>query len=159
MKDQELIWVDKDLAKKYAEINSDIEKAKMVNGIILDRKLDITADIQNLDDDLLRFKAFALNYSTEFKKAYDEQSVNLEKIWEDSQEPMNKIATKTRVIKDEIGSIKSDLNDITGKLNTLNFSKLERLIDLMEKFNHMSAVDKKSFEILLSNEKTHESNS
>ena len=65
---QELIWVDKDLAKRYKELSSDAEKLSLVNQLIKEKGLDITADIENLNDDLLRFKAFALNYSTEFKR-------------------------------------------------------------------------------------------
>ena len=74
MPERKLIWVDESTAKIYESMESDVEKLNLVNKVIADRKRDITSDIQNLSDDLIRFKAFALDYSLSFKDAYQTQN-------------------------------------------------------------------------------------
>lgn len=152
MKERDLIWVNKDLAEQYKELDTDFKKVELVNKIIADKKLDITNDIQNLDDDLLRFKAFALNYSTAFKKTYEDQSEKLFKIWEDCSEPINKIDAKTMSIRKDIIGISKDIDGLAKQLETLNTYKLERLIELIQTYNNMSDNDKDVFKVILNRE-------
>lgn len=151
--EKELIWVDKDLAKQYQELDSDTKKAELVNELIKQKKIDITDDIQNLDDDLLRFRAFVLNYSTEFKKAYDEQANRIYEIWEECVEPIEKIDKKTLAIKKDIYSISNDVEELADKLKNLNIYKIERLIELIEMYNRMSENDKEIFKLILDRDK------
>lgn len=149
MENKELIWVDKDLATKYEELDSDIKRVEMVNEIIKDKKHDITSDIQNLDDDLLRFRAFALNYSTKFKEAYDEQVIQLEKIWSDCSKPIEIIDRKTQQMKGEIFKISKTVDSLSSKLENLKTYKIERVIELINTYNNMNEKDKEIFNIIL----------
>jgi hypothetical protein len=149
MENHELIWVDKDLAKLYNELNSDIEKCKLVNKLIEEKGLDITFDIKNLDDDLLRFKAFALNYFTEFKKVHKEQTDSLDKFFETNGYIFDKIESKTREIKNEVNKIGNEIKGLNKQMSDINTYKIERIIELINKFNNMSSEDKRIFEIIL----------
>lgn len=151
MNNKELIWVNKDFAKIYKDLESDIKKADLVNELIRDKKADITNHIQGLDDDLLRFKAFALNYSTEFKKAYDMQVEKLEQIYDASSEPIGKINRTTARMKKEIEKISEIVNKLDSKLKNLNTYKLEKVLDLINTYSNMSEEDKKIFKVILDN--------
>lgn len=149
MSEQKLIWVDKDLAEQYEKLNSDIEKSKFVNQLIKDRKLDITGDIENLNDDLLRFKAFALNYKTEFEKVYWDQNEKMEKFFNENGYIFDKISSKTMQLKEEVSKIGNQIKQLNDQLQELNTYKIERLIELVTKYNNMSDEDKRIFEIVL----------
>ena len=147
--DRELIWVDKDVAKKYMDLGTDVEKLKLVNDVIKERGLDITTDIESLNDDLLRFKAFALNYSTEFKKAYQEQLSNLEKFHEENGYIYDEISKKAREMKSGIGFIGNEIKELNNQMSKIDTYKIERMIGLIEKFNGMSSEDKRIFELIM----------
>lgn len=147
--EKELIWVEKSLAETYKELDTDIKRAEFVNELIKQKKVDITSDIQNLDDDLLRFKAFALNYSTALKEAYDKQAERLERLWEECSEPIEKIDKQTMGIKKDIYDITKDIKDISRELEGLNTYKLERIVELINTYNNMSESDKDVFKLIL----------
>ena len=149
---RELIWVSKDLAKRYNELDEDVKKIEFVEELIKQKNIDITSDIQNLDNDLLRFKAFSLNYSTAFKKAYDEQAEKLYQLWEECSEPIEKIDRKTIAMKNEINSLSKDVCELSKGLMNLDTYKLERIIELIESYNRMSEKDKEVFKIILKQE-------
>ncbi len=146
---QELIWVDKAFAKAYNELGSDNDKALLVNKLIKQKGLDITSDIENLDDDLLRFKAFALNYSTAFKKTYQEQMDSIEKFYTEMGYVSDEVESKIRKVKDEVSKIGSEINKLNIALDNVSTYKFERLADLITKFNSMSSEDKRIFELIL----------
>jgi len=146
---RELIWVDKEIARKYKELESDTEKLKLVNEVIKNKGLDITADIENLNDDLLRFKAFALNYSTEFEKTYKEQTDKMEKFHETNGYIFDKISTQTRKLQNEVSKISDEIKELNNQMDKIETYKIERMIGLIEKFNGMSSEDKRIFELIM----------
>lgn len=99
MNDKKLIWVSEEVANIYENLDSDQEKLRIVEETIKNRKLDITYTIESLDDDLLRFKAFALKYKTEIQKVYEEQNNQLEKLFEDIGGMQNNIYLKIEQAK------------------------------------------------------------
>jgi len=148
---KELIWVSKEVKETIEKMESDQEKLKLVDKMINDRKLDITYAIESLDDDLLVFKAFSLKYKTELQKVYDEQSDKLEKLFENCGDIQSKMYLKIEETKTKLEPIISKIKSINETLEKVNTYKIERLIELIEKFNRMSEEDKKLFEILIKN--------
>lgn len=149
MENKELIWVNKDIAKKYRDMESDQKKLEIVISTINQRKTDITNDIECLDNDLLQFKAFALRYKTELTKVYKEQQIAFEKLFEEVGDIQSKMFCKTKEIKKELMPIKSEVDNINKLLSEISTYKIEQLIDIINKFNNIPDDDKKLFKILL----------
>jgi len=78
--EKELIWVTKEQAEIFKELDSNDNQRNFVDKLIKERKLDIENSIESLDDDLLRLKSFTLTYKTELRKVYDEQDKALEEL-------------------------------------------------------------------------------
>jgi len=146
---KELIWVPKEVKEIYEKMESDQEKLKLVDEMIKNRKIDITYSIEALDDDLLRFKAFSLKYKTELQKVYDDQSDKLEKLFEDCGDVQSKMHLKIEEIKSKLDPIVSKIKSINETLDKVNTYKIEKVIELIEKFNRMSEEDKRLFEMLI----------
>lgn len=146
---KELIWVSKEIKETIEKMETDQEKLKLVDKMINDRKLDITFAIEALDDDLLRFKAFSLKYKTELQKVYEEQGDKLEKLFEDCGDIQSKMYVKIEETKNKLDPITSKIKSINETLEKVNTYKIERVIELIEKFNRMSEEDKRLFEILI----------
>jgi len=146
---KELIWVPKEVKEIYEKMESDHEKLKIVDEMIKNRKIDITYAIEALDDDLLRFKAFSLKYKTELQKVYDEQNDKLEKLFEDCGDIQSKMHLKIEETTKKLDPVTDKIKEINVALDKVNTYKIERVIELIEKFNRMNEEDKRLFEILI----------
>jgi len=149
MDNKELIWVDKKVAEEYKKMESDKFKLNLVNKVIVDRKKDFTYDIESLNDDLLRFKAFSLNYKTAITEAYEKQTEEAEKLFLDIGCVGDKLSNKTREATDNIKKIGVEIKELNRCLDKINTYKLESLLGLINKFNCMSCKDKEIFSLLL----------
>ena len=149
MSNKELIWVPKEIKEVLEKMDSDNEKLRIVDEYINNRKLDITYSIEALDDDLLRFKAFSLKYKTELQKVYQEQGDKLEKLFEDCGDIQSKMHLKIEETKNKLDPIVSKIKSINETLDKVNTYKIEKVIELIEKFNRMSEEDKRLFEMLI----------
>jgi hypothetical protein len=83
MDNQELIWVTTELKKEWDKANSEEEQTKVFLKAIENREIDIIGQIEGLEEDVFLFKGIGIKYKTELEKVYNEQSSQLEKIWED----------------------------------------------------------------------------
>ena len=149
--DKELIWISKELAEEYKRLDTDIEKSNMVNEIIRKKRIDINDDLEYLEEDLIRFKGFALSYASKFQEAYKEQGLKIEKIWDDCQEPIEKVRAETNKVKKEIGGILDVVKNISHSLENLDTYKLESIIKIIDKYNMMTDEDKEIFSLILNN--------
>ena len=138
-----------ELKDVYEKVDSDQEKLNIVEELINSRKIDITYAIEALDDDLLRFKAFSLRYKTELQKVYDDQSEKLEKIFDDCGDIQSKMYLKIEETKTKLNPVTDKIKEINVALEKVNTYKIERVIELIEKFNRMNEEDKRLFEILI----------
>jgi len=146
---KELIWVSKEVKTIFESLDSDHEKLRIVDELIKDRKLGITQDIESLDDDLLRFKAFSLKYKTELQKIYEDQNDKLGKLFEDIGDISSKMYLKIEDTKNKLNPITDKIKEVNKTLESLNTYKIERVIELLNTFNKMSEEDKRLFEILI----------
>jgi len=152
MNGQELIWVPVELKEAWDKAGSTEEQSKVFLKAIEDKKLDIKYEIDSLEEDVLLFKGLGIRYKTELGKVYDEQSAQLEKMWEDFN-CGDRIEKQVRVIKNTLSPIVEIMKNINKEFDSVSTYKIENLISVIEKFNNMTTTDKKLLEILLNNQK------
>jgi uncharacterized coiled-coil DUF342 family protein len=143
MDNQELIWVTKEQAKIFKDLDSESNQKNFVDELITRRKIDIQNSIECLDDDLLRLKAFALTYKTELKKVYEEQDKALEELWESHDVKIYESKEKIKQLKPELQSITNQINEVNKVMNDVSTYNIDKLIEVVHKVNNMSDNDKK----------------
>ena len=149
--ERELIWVSKSQAEFFKALEDDTKRGDFVLSLIEKTKKQMINDVENLDDDLLQYKSFVLRYSREFKKAYDEQSINIEKLWEDCTKPADEVRSKANKIKDEIKGIQKLVDETKEQIKSIDFYGIERVIALIDRFNSMTERDKEIMTRILNN--------
>lgn len=152
MDGKELIWVSTELKEAWDKADSDEEQSKIFFKVIEDKKLDIKYEIESLEEDVLLFKGLGIRYKIELEKVYNEQSTQLEKMWEDFN-CSDKIAKQAQKIKSTLSPVIETMKSINKEFDSVSTYKVENLIEVIEKFNNMTATDKKLLEILLNNQK------
>jgi len=152
MEGKELIWVPVELKEAWEKAASDEEQAKVFLKAIEDKKLDVKYQIESLDEDVLLFKGLGIRYKNELEKVYNEQSLQLEKMWEDFN-CGDKIGEQVRKITSNMSPVVEMMKSINKEFDSVSTYKVENLISVIEKFNDMTVKDKKLLEILLNSQK------
>ena len=143
----EYVQLPKDLYDKLVEAKSRQEQEKMFFAEIEARKTDIKNEIENLEDDVLRFKAVGIRYKSSLEKIYEEQAVELDKLWECMNLEDN-IYSKLKTMNSQLSQFKNDIKQINESMNHLNSYNLEKIISLVEKFNGFTNQDKEIIKYL-----------
>jgi hypothetical protein len=152
MDNKELLWVPVELKEAWDKAGSEEEQTKIFLKAIENKKLDVKCQIESLEEDVLLFKGIGIRYKNELEKVYNEQSTQLEKIWEDFN-CGDKIARQAQKIKSTLSPVIETMKSINKEFDSVSTYKVENLISVIEKFNNMTAADKKLLEILLNSQK------
>lgn len=157
--DQELIWVDKEVAERYKEISDDdtkrAEQIKIVNEYIDQvgekSKKEFRANLDNLEEDVAIYKGLMLNVKQAFEKAKDEQLRGSYELWEQFEKDLPSIKDKTNEIVEALDPLVAQLtkvNDLLGKIQMWNFDKV---IETVERFAATYGESKEMVEFLIKN--------
>lgn len=129
-------------------------------------KDDIEAQIKRITDDtdlmgecladnFLAFKLHSKKVRDEYERAVDEELEKSEKVWAKCEGLIEKSRPSIEKAKNEINSLIDMIDEVDKALDSVSIYKAERMIDLIEKFNHMPANEKKLFAKLLEVSKEH----
>ena len=147
------IYVPQEFAVKYNELDEANAQAEIAKEIIKAKKLDITSELEYLNDDVIQFKAACLSYKAELKKAYDEQGLVIESMVDTAINSMPsikqhavKLAEEVKPIKAELESLQETMKDIKSFSSTISFWEVEKLLKLAEQVSNM---DEKSKDVLM----------
>jgi chromosome segregation ATPase len=143
----EYVQLPKELYDKVIESKSRQEQEKMFFAEIEARKMDVKSEIENLEDDVLRFKAVGIRYKNSLEKIYEEQAVELDKLWEGMNLEDN-IYSKLKTMNSQLSEFKNDVKQINESMNRLNAYNLEKIITLVERFNNFTSEDKEIIKYL-----------
>jgi len=141
----ELIWVDKNLAKKYNSLKDTTAQYDLIEKIIEKRKIDISCSIEALDEDVLRFKAVSVKHKIELQKALDDQLGKIEKLYDSIWEKEKQIKEKISKVEDLFEPINSKINEIQNKISHISIHNITELVSLIESLKY---TDKKTQNIL-----------
>lgn len=152
---KDLTWDEKEYGvfpKKWLEelkkIESLEEQERYFFKALEDRKIDINSEIECLEERLLMFKAFGVKYKNEFEKVYKEQQEQLEKFYEEVTAP-DHLYKKIKEISKEIGNIEGLIKGINNSIQYLEVGRLERAIDVVERFRSMSSEEQEIIEKII----------
>jgi len=156
MSDKELIWVQKDLAQKFNNLSSSEEQEKLVTNIINDKKLDITNEMEYLEENLLMFKGVCLKHKNELTKVYNEETSKLEDMYDHVGEMRQGIDKSAKQLTDAliplqktVSDLKNDMKSISDELKHINVYGIERFLELVDKINAMDEGSKEMLKFLM----------
>lgn len=149
MSEKELIWVPKEIAEKYKNIESIEQHSEMILELIKRKKKDFAIENENLDDDVLTFKAVCLRHKAELQKVYNEQSEQLELLWKDCSnmsekinEHARKIASDLSPIVNTVRELKNSITDVKARLADVSFYPSSQFVQVAEAVSRMDDATK-----------------
>jgi len=140
--------IPKNIADLLTKAASRKEQEDIFFKAIADRKRDVKNDIEALDDDLLLFKAFGVKYQNELEKIYNDQYSKFEAVWE-KLNASDMVYGKLKELESKTKQFKQDIESINNSIDHVSLYKIEKVIEIVDKFNRMSEDDKGIIKYLL----------
>ena len=95
-----------------------------------------------LDDKILAFKLHSKKVRDEYEKAVNEAIEKTENIWDKCEEKIKESQPTINKTNREITELLKTVNHLNECLGNVSFYKIEKLLELVEKFNKMSDSDR-----------------
>lgn len=139
-----MVWIDETLAAKL-EIINDVAKLKTDGD--LDKVIKMLTDDTNtmaecLDENALRFKLHAQQTRDNYEKVVKEEIDKTYELWEKCDDLRDDVRNKIDTFIPTFKSISNELDKLKQSMDTINTYKIERLLELVDKFKEMSEEDK-----------------
>lgn len=103
---------------------------------------DTTLMEECLDDKFLVFKLHSKKVRDEYENAVNEAIEKTENVWNKCEEKTKESQPTIDKTNQEITKLLKTVNQLNERLENVSFYKIERLLELVEKFNKMSDSDK-----------------
>lgn len=149
--DKELIWLDKNIVAKMDVLQDVIrlrgEEIDKVITRLTDETRCLTTD--NLDTTLLEMKLHAQKVRDTYKQAVDEELEKTNTLWDECDEKIYDSRTKIKQVANSFKDLNKEIEKLESNLNKLPLYQIERVMELMDKFNSYSDKDKELLKVLL----------
>jgi len=146
--EKELLWVDKELVDSLKNLDTaQMEKEGMSQVLKnFQRELELWDGVFNAATLDLRRKAE--NIKKSYKQLVDEEIEGLYIFWESQQNRKKDIEDKFRYFKDSVPSLSQLIDSLNTQINNLDVSKLERCMNILERFSKLSQEEKEALKVL-----------
>jgi len=159
MKERELIWVEKEFAGKYKEIESDESKKELrikmfeqyLEKISETSKKEFKANFESLEEDVAIYNGLMLKIKQSFEKAKNEQLQASYALWEKFDKEIPSIREKTQSIIGELEPLEKKLTTIESLLSKIRTYDMEKFIEVMGRLSGMYGKQKKMVDFLVKN--------
>jgi len=157
MKDEELIWVDKEFAERYKLLDGDKTKREhqiamfneYLEGIQKASRDDFKANLQCLDEDVAIYKGLMISVKQAFETAKDEQLKDSYALWEKFDKDLPNIREKTTEVIETLNPLVDQLTKINELLGKIQIWDFEKLIKTVENLSSLYGESKDMIEFLV----------
>ena len=152
--DKELVWLDKNIASKIDVLQDVVrlrgeEIDKVISRLTDTTKL-LTTD--SIDTTLLEMKLHAQKVRDTYKQTVDEELEKTNTLWEECDEKIYASRTKIAKVTTSFIDLNREVEKLRINLNDLPLYQIERIMELLDKYNSYSDKDKELLRILLKSE-------
>jgi uncharacterized protein YPO0396 len=154
-KKQELIWVDEEFAKRYAEIKTDESKLRALDdylkGVMEESKEEFKAQLTLMDEDVAIYMGLMLKAKQAFKKAKDEQLSASYALWEEFDKELPSTRKKVENILNELNPLVEKIKEVNSLLVQVRSYDMEKVIATVKEMSRLYGEQKAMIDFLVKN--------
>lgn len=159
--EKELIWVSKEFALKYKSLIEGNKKQEIINKeleeymekVKKDTRDEFRTSLETLEEDAAMYQGLMLKTKQTFTKLKDEALSSFYSLWEEYDKDQHTITKKINSLKDLLIPLKKDIDQINESLNKINNYPLEKMLELLAKYNNSPEESKNMMNFLFENYK------
>lgn len=144
----ELVWLPESLAKKVKDLTDARQLENEILKYVSDFKLSLRTDMEQVDDDIIRYKASMIKAKQMFREAFEEQMAEFENMWATHADDLAAIKRKAAQIKEVITPIKAELQSLKEEMRYVNQWDIKSLLDIVERVSDLLGRDGNTGNIL-----------
>jgi hypothetical protein len=145
------IYVTKSLKQEF-ELAKDNQtlKEKIIRDYLSGEKDWLEDELKQIDESTIKYSAKLIGIKDKFQDANSAYVEQVEAIYNNANETFKKLDGVAIQTQKNIEYTKERLSDVLKQINNIDFSKLDRLINTVDKFNNMSSEELDLLKKLLS---------
>ncbi len=151
------LWVTKEVAKQLNEVkDSDKLKDEIIRRLVTDEIGWLNNEVEQMDEAVLRYKAKLLTIKDNFGKAQDAYCTEIvaaiersESVFKPIEENFDNLKSSIQTIDSQINGVSKCLSDLNQKIGYIDYTRLEKLLDAVDRFNKMSDAEKELITLIL----------
>ena len=139
------IYVPIEFAERYENLTSTNAQALLATEILEAKKLNIKAELDQLEDDALRFKAVCVTHKAALEDVYKEQEAKLNELidsmWDvmpKAKENAKRAAAEIKPIADEVRELNKQLENLQDNMRHLNIWRAQEFITAVDQISKLS---------------------
>ena len=151
------LYTTPSMAKKIRESNdNDVLKDKIIKDYITNETDWLKSEMQDMDDITTIYRAKLLTIKENFSKAQYIYIKEIEDLMSKSDEALKPINGKFLGIEKRIETMKNGISyasdmirELSSKIGYIDYSRIERLLDAIDRFNKMDESEKELIKLVL----------
>ena len=143
------LYVSKEKADEFKKLKGVIPDDDILQQYIDKTKSDIEIDLDNLDYDMLQYKATLSKWHKEMKSAYEELSDKGYNLWEEFDKNRPNFNKKMEQFLHAANPVKNVLTEINQNLTKINMWQIDKLLELIRTISMMSGKEKEMLQFLM----------
>jgi hypothetical protein len=151
--EKDLIWVPKNVADEYKKMESDAGQLEFIEKYIEETRKDLKLDLDNFEDDVIKYRGLMLKAKETFRKAKEEELQANYDLWENFEMEKPAISEKINSIVNLLDPLKNELNEISGILKKIDLYELQNLEKTLNSIHNLYGDNKAMVEFLMLNYK------
>lgn len=152
---RELIWVPEKFAQQYKQITSDEAKyaalEKFIAGFKIDVKKEFESSLEVIEEDVVIFQGLMLKAKQSFTTAKNEALASSYALWEEYDKERPKVSAKIKELTDTVLPFLDQLDRVNNAMAKIQTYNIDRIMDVIHKFEGLSERGKLMFEFMMSN--------
>ena len=157
MAEKELIWLPKETCDEIKKAESESAQLKIIQDYLDRTKRSMAGDLEQMEEDTIRFKGMLLSYKKAYSEALDSHNVAIEQMWceinkqiPDMKKEVEKAVKQVEDIYPAIENVQALIADVSGKMSNINTYELTRMVELIEKIENSDEQTRNVLEKVLS---------
>lgn len=159
MDDKELVWVEKEFAKKYQALEKDANKNaerlavfnEYMETVKEKSREDFKTQLGSLEEDAAIYTGLMVQVKQSFEKAKNEQLEASYALWEKFEKEIPSIHDKIKTITDKLKPLQESittLNDLWAKVNTWD---MDKVVSTIKELSSLYGTQKDMVDFLVKN--------
>ena len=137
------LYVTPSVKKQLEEIkDNDSLKETIIKGFLNNEKDWLNQELNEIDEYTIKYKAKLIGIKEAFRQAQDSYLNEVNGIYEASRDKIKSIEVLCNNVNKHITNAENNLNRVLKNIQCLDLYKVEKLLNVIEKFNDMSATEK-----------------
>lgn len=151
------LYMTPTMAKQIKEAdNNEQLKDKLLKQFVTNETDWLKEEIQGMDEITTRYRAKILTIKDNFSEAQNIYVEEIEKLLIKSDEAIKPLSGKFSTLKKEVESVKSEvesvskmIENLSSKIGYIDYSRIEKLLDAVDRFNKMPESEKELIRLML----------